>query len=165
MKNKVIPIISWVIVGWICKIFLSSIPFKFSNHPDTQHIFGTIGGWMSGILGDSIGNLFTRYGAYVVGSFELLASLLLLLPAVLWLISMVSGSGDSKRAVIHAYGGLMSSAVMAGAVFFHLFTPLGIEVLHQGKSDNGTLFYSALSILVLGLVLFFINRPLIGRRR
>ena len=46
----------------------------------------------------------------------------------------------------------MAAVVMAGAVFFHLFTPLGIEVLHEGKSDGGSLFYAALSILVLGIV-------------
>jgi hypothetical protein len=51
----------------------------------------------------------------------------------------------------------MASAVMAGAVFFHLFTPLGIEVLHEGQSDGGSLFYAAVSILVLGIVLFLIN--------
>ena len=55
-------------------------------------------------------------------------------------------------------GGLMASAVMAGAVFFHLVSPLGVEVLHEGKSDGGSLFYAALSILVLGLVMFAINR-------
>ena len=47
---------------------------------------------------------------------------------------------------------------MAGAVFFHLFTPLGIEVLHEGKSDGGSLFYTALSILILDVELFVINR-------
>ena len=46
---------------------------------------------------------------------------------------------------------------MAGAVFFHLVTPLGIVVLHEGKSDGGSLFYAALSILVMGIVMFFIN--------
>ncbi len=51
----------------------------------------------------------------------------------------------------------MSSMVMAGAVFFHVFTPLGIEVLHQGKSDGGSLFYAAVSILVLGIVMVIIN--------
>ena len=56
------------------------------------------------------------------------------------------------------FGGLMASAVMAGAVFFHLVSPLGIEVLHNGESDGGSLFYAAVSILVLGFVLFFINR-------
>ena len=58
---------------------------------------------------------------------------------------------------LHRIGGLMASAVMLGAVFFHLFTPLGIEVLHEGESDGGSLFYAALSILVLGVVLFLIN--------
>ena len=52
----------------------------------------------------------------------------------------------------------MASAVMAGAVFFHLASPLGVEVLHEGQSDGGSLFYAALSILILGLVLFAINR-------
>ncbi len=51
----------------------------------------------------------------------------------------------------------MAAIVMAGAVFFHLFTPLGIEVLHQGKSDGGSLFYAALSILVSGVIMFVIN--------
>lgn len=51
----------------------------------------------------------------------------------------------------------MASAIMSGAVFFHLFTPLGIQVLHEGKSDNGSLFYAAVSILLLGLCLFAVN--------
>ena len=48
----------------------------------------------------------------------------------------------------------MASAVMAGAVFFHLATPLGINVL----GDGGLLFGMAVSVLVLGIVLFIINR-------
>jgi hypothetical protein len=48
----------------------------------------------------------------------------------------------------------MASAVMAGAVFFHLVSPLGIDV----NNDGGSLFYAALSILILGLVLFGINQ-------
>ena len=59
--------------------------------------------------------------------------------------------------LIHAFGGIMASGVMAGAVFFHLFTPLGIEVIHEGKSDHGSLFYAAVSILVLGGGLFVMN--------
>ena len=56
------------------------------------------------------------------------------------------------------FGGLMASSVMAGAVFFHLVSPLGIEVLHNGESDGGSLFYAAVSILILGLLLFSINQ-------
>jgi len=58
----------------------------------------------------------------------------------------------------YVVGGLLSSAIMSGAAFFHLVTPLGVEVLHQGKSDGGSLFYAAVSILLLGLLLAFINR-------
>ena len=159
MKNKIVAVVSWVIVAWMCKVFLLSLPYKFTKHPDTEHIFGTIGAWLSGILGPTIGNLFTDFGSYAVGGFELLVSLVLLSPILLWVLRKLSGGEGSPRAKIHAYGGLMASAVMAGAVFFHLFSPLGVEVLHQGKSDGGSLFYAALSILILGIVMFFINKP------
>ena len=150
-------VVSWAITLWICKVFLTSLPYKFSGHPDTQHIFGTIGEWLKGILGQGLGAWFIDSGAYLVGSFELLTSLVLLLPALLWVIAKV-GLGDlGARARFHGVGGLMAAGVMSGAVFFHLFTPLGVEVLHQGKSDGGSLFYAAVSILVLGLALFAIN--------
>ncbi|MGI9317790.1 MAG: hypothetical protein ACR2QW_10685 [bacterium] len=158
MNKKIVAIASWVIVIWICKVFLFSLPYKFTGHPDTQHIFGTIGGWMSGFLGQGVGQIFSQYGAYIVGSFELMTSIILLSPAIFWLIGLISKSNKtSVRAKIHKFGGLLASAVMAGAVFFHLFTPLGVEVLHEGKSDGGSLFYAAASILVLGIVLFVIN--------
>lgn len=153
------PIASWLIALWMCYIFLGSLPYKFTSHPDTQHIFSTIGNWMGSFLGTGIGDLFTRFGAFAVGGFELLTSIVLLLPAVLWVVSKLSGSyfGITRRR-FHVIGGVMASAVMAGAVFFHLATPLGIEVLHNGQSDGGSLFYAATSILVLGIVLVAINR-------
>ena len=129
------------------------------HHPDTQHIFGTIGNWLGGFLGSGTGSLFTDFGAYVIGSFELLTSIVLLLPALLWGLSRLNGSffGVTRRR-FHMIGGLMASAVMLGAVFFHIVSPLGIVVLHEGQSDGGRLFYSAVSILIFGLVLFAINR-------
>lgn len=155
----VIAIVSWIIVAWTCYIFLGSLPYKFSAHPDTQHIFGTIGEWLAGFLGAGLGNLFAQFGAYVVGSFELITSLVLLLPALFWIKSVVTKKPfGNTRAKFHQVGGLMASSVMAGAAFFHLVSPLGIEVLHQGQSDGGSLFYAAVSILVLGIVLFVINR-------
>ncbi len=150
---------SWMIALWMCYVFLGSLPYKFTKHPDTQHIFGTIGDWLGTFLGNGIGRLFADFGSYVIGSFELLTSIVLLLPALLWVISRLNGSffGVTRRR-FHMIGGLMASAVMAGAVFFHLVSPLGVEVLHEGQSDGGSLFYAALSILVLGLVMFAINR-------
>lgn len=158
-RSTLVVIVSWIIALWTSKVFLSSLPYKFSNHPDTQHIFGTIGDWLGGLIAPVLGDLFTRFGAYLVGTFELITAAILLLPALLWLIARSRGqANDETRRRFHQIGGLLASAVMAGAVFFHLFTPLGIEVLHNGQSDGGSLFYAALSILVLGMVLFFINR-------
>ncbi|WP_017222992.1 hypothetical protein [Moritella dasanensis] len=161
-KKRIYTIASWVIVVWIAKVFLSSIPYKFSGHPDTMHIFSTIGSWMATTLSVDLGSFFAEYGAIVVGSAELATSLLLLSPLLLLLKDKMSGeSSATLRAKIHALGGLASSGIMAGAVFFHLFTPLGVEVLHNGKSDGGSLFMAAVSILVLGLVLCAINLKLI----
>lgn len=159
MNKKIVAAVSWVIAGWMCYVFLFSLPYKFTLHPDTQHIFGTIGGWIGGFLGAGAGNLFANVGPFAVGGFELLTSLVLLLPAVLWALSFIGrGSNLGSRASYHKLGGIMASMVMAGAVFFHLATPLGIVVLHEGQSDHGRLFYSALSILILGVVLFLMNR-------
>ncbi|MGJ8580735.1 MAG: hypothetical protein ACSHWR_00320 [Psychromonas sp.] len=155
---KFLPIFSWAVVLWVAKVFLLSLPYKFTLHPDTQHIFGTIGAWMQGFLGDTIGTLFANYGAYVVGSVELITSLVLLSPLVFWILKKAGVlSCAPSRSLMHAIGGLMSSAVMAGAAFFHLFTPLGVEVIHEGKSDGGSLFFAAVSILILGFILFVAN--------
>jgi len=158
MKNRIISIISWVIVLWTSKVFLLSLPYKFSGHPDTQHIFGTIGTWMQGALGDGIGGWFINYGAYAVGSVELVASIILLSPIIFWGLKKANLKINlPERSLMHSLGGLVSAGIMAGAVFFHLFTPLGVEVLHEGKSDHGSLFFAAVSTLVLGSVLFILN--------
>ncbi len=158
MKNKIIAIFSWVIVAWICKVFLFSLPYKFSGHADTQHIFGTIGLWMQSVISTDLGQWFAQSGAIAVGSVELIASLVLLSPALFTLLLKLNLLQQApSRALIHGAGGLLASGVMVGAAFFHLFTPLGIEVFHEGKSDGGSLFYAAVSILILGLVMAAMN--------
>ena len=114
---------------------------------------------MGEVFFEWLGTFFSQFGPYLVGSFEILTSLVLIAPAIYWLLSL-SGmlSNQGVRQKFHQYGGLMASAVMTGAVFFHLFTPLGVEVLHEGESDGGSLFYAAVSIVILGLVLFLLNR-------
>lgn len=158
MKERIVNIISWLIVLWTAKVFLFSLPYKFTDHPDTLHIFGTIGEWMKGFLGDGIGGWFVNYGAYAVGTVELITSIVLLSPLVFLLLKKAGAiSTAPPQYFLHGLGGLMASGVMAGAVFFHLFSPLGIEVIHEGNSDNGSLFYAAVSILVLGGCLFTTN--------
>lgn len=156
--NHVKAIVSWAIALWACKVFLQSLPYKFTKHPDTEHIFGTIGQWISDTIHPVLGDGFSQFGSYLVGAFELLTAIILLIPALIWLVRKLGGrTSDGVRARFHAFGGLMAAAVMSGAVFFHLFTPLGIEVLHEGQSDGGALFYAAVSILIGGIVLFLIN--------
>lgn len=129
---------------WIMKVFLQSLPYKFSGHEHTQFIFGTIGDWISGILGNTIGQAFGNYAAYVIGTGELIISLVLLTAIVF--MAMKKDLAEK----LFAFGWLGASMLMLGAVFFHLFTPLGIEV----NGDGGSLFRAAVSILVLGSVMF-----------
>jgi hypothetical protein len=158
MKVSKTSVMSWVIVLWICKVFLLSLPYKFTLHPDTQHIFGTIGQWMKGFIGDSGGDLFMNYGSYAVGSVELLTSLILLSPVLSFVLKKIGLLSNTPNIhLVHAVGGALASMVMSGAVFFHLFTPLGIEVIHEGKGDGGSLFYAAVSILILGAVMAVLN--------
>jgi len=150
-------ILSWLIVGLILAVFLPSLPFKFTGAPETQHIFGTIGQWMSGFLGEAIGNAFSKFGGYVIGSMELMTSLVLLSPAFIWVAGKLKKSDFPKannRQKYHAWGGLGASALMGGAIFFHLFSTLGINV----NNDNGALFYAAVSVFIGGIILFLINR-------
>jgi hypothetical protein len=164
--SRIVPVVSWIISLWICKVFLSSIPYKFSGHPDTEHIFSTIGLWIQDIISVPLGELFIVYGAIVVGSAELIVSSILLLPAVFFILSWVGiVKKTGYRAYFHGVGGLLASMVMAGAAFFHIATPLGIEVLHNGVSDHGSLFYAALSILVLGLVMALLNFQIIRQNK
>jgi len=123
-------------------VFLDSLRYKFTDHPNTQEIFGRLDGW-AGSLG--LPGLFAHTGLfsqYVIGSAELLASTLLL-------------AGLLPRFVrLNALGALIGLAVMTGAVSFHLFTPLGIDP----NNDGGGLFAAALTIWFTSIVLLFIRR-------
>lgn len=113
-------------------VFLDSIRFKFTNHPNTQEIFGRLDAWTNSF---GVSGLFTQtgiFGPYAIGTAELIASALLLL-----------GILPGLR-VLQGYGALLAFAVMSGAVFFHLFTPLGIDP----NNDGGGLFMVAIILWV-----------------
>jgi uncharacterized membrane protein YphA (DoxX/SURF4 family) len=123
-------------------VFLDSLRYKFTDHPNTQEIFGRLDGW-AGSLG--LPGLFAHTGLfsqYVIGSAELLASTLLIV-------------GLMPRFVrLNALGAAIGLAVMTGAVSFHLFTPLGVDP----NNDGGGLFAAALTIWVTSIVLLTIRR-------
>ena len=159
--ERAVAVASWAGVAWTAYVFLGSLPYKFTGHPDTRHIFTTIGDWLGGFLGGTLGGLFARFGGYAVGSVELLTTLVLLAPLALWASGRLRGRRvGPSRATLHALGFAAAATVMAGAVFFHLASPLGIVVLHEGQSDGGSLFYAAVSILAIGSLLAVANARL-----
>jgi len=123
-------------------VFLDSLRFKFTDHPNTQAIFGRLDGWTSEL---GLPGLFAHTGLlsqYVVGSIELLASTLLF-------------AGILPRfRHLQAGGALAGLLVMAGAVSFHLFTPLGVDPNH----DGGGLFVAACINLAASLLLLTVFR-------
>ncbi|MFK7888798.1 MAG: hypothetical protein AB8G16_18220, partial [Gammaproteobacteria bacterium] len=66
MDKKRISII--VLSVFIAFVFIQSLFFKFTDAPETQHIFGTLNEWTRSL---GVGNLFARNGIfsqYVIGS-------------------------------------------------------------------------------------------------
>ncbi len=146
----------FVFVLFIAFVFIQSLFFKFTDSPETQYIFGTLDAWATGL---GFGGVFATNGIfsqYVIGSLELIASLALLAS----LIPALRG--------LRPYAALLSLGVISGAIFFHLFTPLGVSVLNtDGSRDGGELFALACGVWVSAAILILLNRdrlPFIGSR-
>jgi len=132
---------------YIAFVFIQSLFFKFTNAPETQYIFGTLDAWAGGL---GFPGLFAPNGIfsqYVIGSAELVASIILLaalLPGLRWL---------------RAIGAVVSLGVISGAILFHLFTPLGVSVLNaDGTRDGGLLFSLACGVWVSAAILLLMSR-------
>ena len=114
----------------VAVILLQTLFYKFSAHPDSVYIFERVG--------------MEPFGRIGIGILELIAAVLILIPATVWL-----GAG-------------LTVGVIAGAVFFHL-TKIGIEV----QGDGGLLFYMAVFTIIFSLILLWLHRkeiPIIGNR-
>ena len=102
-------------------IMIQTLFFKFSASEESVYIFTTVGMEPWGRLG--------------IGSLELIASILILIPSLVWV------------------GSLLAIGLMAGAVMMHV-TILGIEV----KGDGGQLFIYAIVVLFCAAYAFWISR-------
>ena len=139
LVKKYAPVAYALIAG---AVFLDSLRFKFTNAPETQVIFGKLDGWAASF---GASGLFTQTGLfsqYVIGTAELVASVLLLLGIVPVLRRLLT------------LGALIAVAVMTGAVSFHLFTPLGIDP----NNDGGGLFVMAVTVWLGSLALLIFRR-------
>ncbi|MBA4748148.1 MAG: hypothetical protein H2056_05490 [Sphingopyxis sp.] len=148
MVRRYLPV---VLTLYIAFVFIQSLFFKFTDSPETQYIFGTLEAW-----GASLGwpGLFAPSGIfsqYVVGTAELIASFLLLLALT------------QRFSWLRPVGALMALAVISGAIFFHLFTPLGVSVLNtDGTSDGGALFALACGVWIAAAILIWSSRSVIA---
>lgn len=139
-------VLIWLLTLYIAFVFVQSLFFKFSNSPETQHIFGTLDAWagtfgLQGIFAPS--GIFSQY---VIGTAELVASGLLL-------SGLLLGRND-----IHGIGALLSLGVISGAIFFHLFTPLGVSVVNSdGTRDGGELFTLACGVWVASAIIIWLR--------
>ncbi|MEQ8906488.1 DoxX family protein [Ekhidna sp.] len=95
--------------------------FKFTGSAESIYIFSMVG--------------MEPWGRWMVGVSELIAVILLIIPATAWV------------------GGMIAVGLMVGAIGMHL-TILGIEVM----GDKGQLFYYALIVFLCGLYVVFNNR-------
>lgn len=137
-------IFPWILVVFIAFVFIQSLFFKFAGSEETVIIFNTIADWMAGIdILSGIAETFRNYGGWAVGLTELVASILLLIPKTrLW-------------------GAVLALGTISGAIFFHLFTPLGVDraVDTMGNTDGGVLFYMACAVWVASAITIYLNRP------
>ncbi|HKY91828.1 MAG TPA: hypothetical protein VJM11_12345 [Nevskiaceae bacterium] len=145
MKRHVHAVLSLYVIV----IFVQSLFFKFARSPETIYIFEEkLDPWAASL---GFPGLFAPGGifsAYVIGSFELLASVLLLAGLVL-----------ASRRWIQGLGALLSMGIISGAIFFHLFTPLGVAVRNtDGTSDGGQLFMLACGVWVASAILVWMRR-------
>jgi uncharacterized membrane protein YphA (DoxX/SURF4 family) len=121
-------IVSWGLQVLVAGILLQTLFFKFTGAAESVYIFSTLG--------------VEPWGRIVSGIVELVAAIMLLVPATTTL------------------GAALALAVMAGAIGSHL-TVLGIEVM----GDGGLLFGLALAVFVASGAILVLRRseiPLIG---
>jgi len=130
-------------------VFLQSLFFKFTGSPETVYIFQGKLDPRAASLG--FPGVFAPGGivsAKVVGTFELIASVLLL-----------AGAAMARQRVLQVLGAALGLGVISGAILFHLFTPLGVAVVNSdGSSDGGELFILACGVWLSCALLLWLRR-------
>lgn len=127
---------------FMAAVFGDSLRFKFTDHPNTQKIFGDLDAWAGSIGFPGLFGHTGLFSQYVIGSVELLALALLLIGI------------HPRFRHLQAGGALAGVLVMSGAVTFHLFTPLGTDP----NNDGGGLFVAACVNLAFGVLLLGVFR-------
>jgi len=119
MKLKTI--ISWVLRLAAAIILLQTLYFKFTGQPESVELFTKLG--------------VEPWGRFGTGVFELIASILLVLPSTVF------------------FGAVMGAGIMSGAILSHVAV-LGIE----SQGDGGQLFMLAIIVMICCTTLLLIHK-------
>jgi uncharacterized membrane protein YphA (DoxX/SURF4 family) len=122
-------IASWLAAGWIAWEFGYYEQYKLTGNEGSVHLFGILSDWLGTPGGEKPFRLF-------VGIQEIIAAILVLLP---W---------------TRVPGAALSFATMAGAIFFHVVSPLGIDPY----GDGGVLFKEAVFTLAMSALVLALHR-------
>lgn len=120
-NSKIEKIVSWVAALITSVILLQTLYFKFNAAPESVYIFSTLG--------------IEPWGRIASGFCELIASILIFIPATRWL------------------GAALGLGIISGAIVAHL-TKLGIEV----QGDGGFLFILAVIVFVCCAVTLYLEK-------
>lgn len=126
-----------LLAAFMAAVFLDSLRFKFTDHPNTRQIFGRLDHWAGSLGAPGLFGHTGLFSQHVIGGIELLAASLLIAGML------------PRRGHLQAAGALAGLLVMSGAVSFHLFTPLSIDP----NDDGGGLFTAACTNLVFSVLL------------
>ena len=139
----------WLLTLYVAFVFIQSLFFKFTGSPETVYIFqGKLDPWAASLGFAGVFAPGGIFSAKVVGTFELIASALLL-----------AGAFITTQRAVQVLGAAMGLGVISGAIFFHLFTPLGVAVVNaDGSSDGGELFMLACGVWVACALLLWLRR-------
>ncbi len=119
----------WVLAAYVAYIFVWYLQFKFTGDEGSTWLFTILTDWL-GFHG------YEKVMRIGTGSAELLASVLLLIPAT------------------QVLGAALALAIMSGAVFFHLVSPLGVDPYQ----DGGVLFKEACTVWLSSAAILVIRR-------
>ncbi len=127
--RKVLGLVAWAMAAFIVYIYVWYLQYKFFGHPGSVELFTTLTDW----LGFKGHEKLMRIGT---GSMELLAAILLVIPAM------------------QVVGAAFSLGIISGAIFFHLASPLGVDPY----GDGGVLFKQACAVWVASAGILLIRR-------
>ena len=141
----------WLLTIFIAFVFIQSLFFKFTGSPETVYIFqGKLDPWAASLGFPGVFAPGGIFSAKVVGTMELIASILVL-----------TGAAISSQRTVQVLGAALGLGVISGAIFFHLFTPLGVAVINtDGSSDGGQLFALACGVWLSCATLLWMRRAI-----